>query len=139
MPPRSSEPVDVSVVVATRNRAELLPGHLESLVRQELPPDLGYEVILVDDGSEDETPEVLARACADRPDLLRWMSVPHAGMGLARNAGARAARGRLLLFTDDDVIVPPSWVAGLVDLHARHGTAALSGGFDPLSTSARPE
>jgi len=95
--PRRGERVDpeISVVIPTFNRAEYLPESVESVLAQEGPP---FEVVVVDDGSTDETPTVLARY----GDAIRVVERQHEGIAAARNAGVVAARGRFVAFHDSD-------------------------------------
>jgi GT2 family glycosyltransferase len=97
---------DISVIVPAFNAAEVLGSCLEALARQTLPRT-AYEIIVVDDGSTDRTAEV-ARAQADRV-----LTVPNGGPGLARNAGARVARGGILVFTDADCRPEPDFLEKL--------------------------
>ncbi len=113
--PRSKERPSVSVIVAARNEAAVLPGLLETLLRQTYER---YEVIVVDDRSDDETPQLLAEYAARDPRLktLRVDDVPE-GRTPKINAlghGVAHASGTLLLFTDADCSVPRTWIAGLV-------------------------
>jgi len=94
-------------VVCTRNRAGLLPYALESLAAQ--VTDRPFEIVVVDNGSEDGTPEVIAE-WRHREPRLRVVNEPSIGLSRAKNAGVGAARGRIVLFTDDDVLVEPSWL-----------------------------
>ncbi len=111
----------VSVVVPTRNRAGYLEVALESLKAQEL--SRASEVIVVDVGSTDATPEV-ARAAGSRT-----VSVPPpGGLNAARNLGARESRAALIAFVDDDVWAPPAWLSALVEGAARHPEADAFGG-----------
>lgn len=105
----------VSVVVPTRNRAAFLPRLLQALDRQDCRP---LEVIVVDDASSDETPEILERWRGEGRVVLR-QDRP-GGSYAARNAGRRAARGEIIAFTDDDCIPDRGWIAGL--------TRAMEGG-----------
>lgn len=104
----------MSVVIATRNRAGRLRDQLESLASQTLPRDR-YEVLVADDASTDATPEILAEEEGRRRVRLRVLRRdPPTGPGHGRNAAWRAARGRLIAFTDDDCVADPSWLeAGL--------------------------
>ena len=119
--------VDVSVVVATHNRPARLVALLDSMRAQTLPRDR-YEVIVVDDGSADPTPRILADASA-RQDLrlTTFRQAPSRGPAAARNVGLRAARGRLVAFTDDDCTVSPGWLEGMLAAHAAHPWAVIQG------------
>ena len=111
----ASELPFVSVVVPTRDRAELLGDCLSSLAAQEYPIER-YEVIVVDDGSRDRTPEVVQamRTQASGPPL-HYIQPCGRGPNAARNAGLRVARGELIAFVDDDVLA----VGGLTRLGTR--------------------
>lgn len=100
----------VSVVIPTRDRADLLRGAVESALAQDYPE---IEVIVVDDGSRDETASVVAdlRHSGSVRALRNETSV---GAAAARNRGAEAAEGDLLLFEDDDCRSEPGRVEKLV-------------------------
>ena len=121
----SSRPVDVSVLVTTYRRPRHLALALESLALQR-GAGVTMEVIVSDDGSGDETPQVVRSFAATAPFPVRFTTQPHEGFRLARvrNAAARLATGRYLLFLDGDCIVPHHHVAAHVD-RRRHGTALL--------------
>jgi glycosyltransferase involved in cell wall biosynthesis len=103
----------VSVVVPTRDRADLLEALLDSLSRQSLDPST-FEVIVVDDASTDSTPEVLQRAAERAHYDLRVVPGPGMGPAAARNRGWREATSPLIAFTDDDCVVTPAWLGELV-------------------------
>ena len=104
---------DVTVVVSTYQRAHLLPDLVSSLLEQHAAP--AHEVVVVDNGSTDDTPDVLARLVeADVSGRLRTHRIePNRGPARARNAGVELARGEVLAFTDDDCVVTPSWLRRL--------------------------
>jgi glycosyltransferase involved in cell wall biosynthesis len=113
--------LDVSVVIATRNRANLLVETLGHIARQEVG-GLSWEAIVVDNGSTDRTAAVLEAARATLP--LVALSEPRPGKNRAMNRALEAARGRLVIFSDDDVIPGPGWVremAGAADRWREHG------------------
>ena len=94
-------------MVCTRNRAGLLPHALESLSAQ--VTERPFEIVVVDNGSEDGTAEVIAEWRRREPRLT-LVNEPSIGLSRAKNAGVGAARGRIILFTDDDVLVEPNWL-----------------------------
>ena len=103
-----------SVVVPTRDRAARLHRLLDRLERQTLPR-AAFEIVVVDDGSRDETADVLAAEAARAAGPLRVVREPVArGPAAARNAGWRAAAAEVIAFTDDDCRPEPGWLeAGL--------------------------
>ncbi len=108
-----------SVVIATKDRARYLEHALASLNAQIGAPL--FELVIVDNGSTDETPDVVERASATSRVPVRYVHESQANRGKARNAGVRAAHGELVLFCDDDVQAPPGWVAAHCAAHAREG------------------
>ncbi len=118
--------VGVSVIISTRNRASYLEDCLRSLAAQ-LDARVGHEVVVVDNGSDDATPDLLARWCADRPEF-RTVREERVGLSRGKNAGIRSARGSLLLFTDDDVILPPGWIRSYAEFFARHSPETVVAG-----------
>jgi glycosyltransferase involved in cell wall biosynthesis len=105
--------IDVSVVVPTRNRSRMLEALLESLGRQSLDTSR-FEVIVVDDDSTDDTPDLLERVAERAPYELRVIPGPGNGPAAARNLGWRAAAAPLIAFTDDDCVATPAWLSELV-------------------------
>jgi len=126
----------VSIIVATYNRGELLCENAESLLAQEYD---SYEIIYVDDGSTDDSPSVLEALQDTHSGRLRVLRVENGGPGPARNAGAEAATGELLLITDDDTIAPSDWVEKMVSLYEASDCEVVSGGFRPFSMENRIE
>jgi GT2 family glycosyltransferase len=112
----------ISVVIPTRNRADYLAVALASLAGQ----DFGgaHQIVVVDDASTgDSTKAVAARAGAEYVRLD-----PGRGLNAARNAGIAVSRAPLIAFLDDDVFVPPGWMAAVVQGAARYPDAAAFGG-----------
>src|SRR3954467_15183072 len=102
---------DISIVVPTRNRADRLRALLASLAEQQAPP---FEVIVVDNASEDDTLAAVADADSAEDAHIRGIHLPQPmGPAIARNRGWRAARGRLIVFTDDDVVARPGWLSAI--------------------------
>jgi glycosyltransferase involved in cell wall biosynthesis len=118
----------VSVVVPTWNRATLLPGLLDSLLAQDYPRDR-FEVVVVDDGSTDDTAAVVRRY-GDRGTgpAVRLVQQANGGGNRARNAGIEAAEGAVLAFLDDDETAPATHLTRSVELLAAHPDVAGIGG-----------
>ena len=107
---------EVSVVIPTRNRAAFLDRSLASLAAQTATDRC--EVVVVDDGSTDATPEV-CRRWAGRMQLAH-VTLPPSGIALAKNAGVDVARAPIVLFFDDDDVADPRLVAEHAESHRRH-------------------
>ena len=96
-------PPVASIIIPTYNHAQWLPQAIDCALAQTLP----CEVIVVDDGSTDETQTVLQRY----GDRIRSIAVPHNGPSQARNQGLELARGEFVMFLDADDLIEPSKVA----------------------------
>jgi peptidoglycan/xylan/chitin deacetylase (PgdA/CDA1 family)/GT2 family glycosyltransferase len=108
---------ELSVVVATHNRRELLLRCLESLGVQDAAAG-SFEAIVADDGSSDGTGE--AAAALDTSFPLQYLRLEKAGQAAAQNAAVEAAAGKTVLFLDDDVIAGPRLVAEHLAAHDAH-------------------
>ncbi len=95
---------EYSIVIPAYQAADIIAECVRALGEQTVTR-ARYEIIVVDDGSTDDTAEVAREAGADVV-----LTIPHGGPSAARNAGIDAARGSLVLFTDADCIPAPDWV-----------------------------
>jgi len=123
---------EVSVIIATRNRAESLRRLLPRLL--ELSPGLSWELIVADNGSTDDTAKVLAGMGA----RVRTVFEPLPGKSRALNRAMAAARGDLLVFTDDDVEPDRAWLDELVAAARRHPDVDCFGGRIDIDATAVP-
>jgi glycosyltransferase involved in cell wall biosynthesis len=89
----------VSIIVPTYNRADVVLRAIDSILRQSYPR---VEAVVVDDGSPDHTPEVLADACRKDARVQYIRKTPNAGCAAARNTGMGMAKGQYIAFLDDD-------------------------------------
>ncbi len=103
----------VSVVIITRNRAEMLNQCLAALAKQTYSKD-NYEVIVVNDGSTDRTSEIIQQWEKDPHLNLRGFYVDKLGYSQARNVGVKNAQGEIISFTDDDCLPDENWVEHVV-------------------------
>ena len=103
----------ISVILCTYNRCQALARALESVGRSALPESTGWEVLVVDNNSTDQTRDVAAEFCRRYPDHFRYLFEPRQGKSHALNTGIAEARGAVLAFMDDDVTVEPTWLRNL--------------------------
>jgi glycosyltransferase involved in cell wall biosynthesis len=127
MPRARAEAPQLSVVLCTYNRGELLEAALRALLEQSESATPSFEILVVDNNSSDETRQIVQRV-ATADCRVRYIFEPHQGLSYARNAGIRGARAPLIAFTDDDVRVTPDWVAAVVRAFQEHPDADLVGG-----------
>jgi len=132
-------PMFVSVIVATRNRQPLLRLTLLALLEQEWPRDR-YEIIVADNGSTDDTRDLVERHVAN-PDAppVRYLYVTKPGKSYAVNAALAEARGEVIALTDDDVQPGPKWIASLVRAVQETDADFVAGRIEPIWEIAPPD
>jgi len=118
------------VVIATRDRAELLRDCLARLARQTAAGR--FDVVVVDNGSSDSTAAVIEGAAP----LARRVFSAEPNRGKARNAGIAAAAGRIVIFCDDDTLAPETFVAAHLEAHGGASDRVVSGPIVNVSDSA---
>jgi GT2 family glycosyltransferase len=133
----------ISVIVPTFNRAASLQRLLASLGSVELPDSIRAEVIIVDNGSTDNTREILLREKGTRDQLdFRATKKETKGKSRALNHGIGLARGEILIVVDDDVVVHHRWMTEHWECHRVSEFGAVQGrvlpGVDPQGRPADP-
>lgn len=121
----------VSVVVPVRNRPRQIKECVDSLLSLDYPKEK-LEIIVVDDGSEDETPQVLA----DLP-IKAILRPSRSGAAACRNLGWQAARGELIAFTDSDCRADAGWLKELIERMSMHDADAIGGLVKSAGTGSR--
>jgi len=124
----SRAPELISAIVCTRNGNSRIAACLEALGKQTLPP---HEIIVVDDGSIDGTANFVEKRFPE----VTILRLEPSGLSAARNAGAEAATGAILAFTDDDCEPDRDWLAGLDAAFAEGWDAAGGPNLPPLPTN----
>jgi glycosyltransferase involved in cell wall biosynthesis len=121
-----------SVVISTYNRADALPATLAALAEQDVPPEQ-YEVLVIDDGSADDTSRVLGSVSV--PYRLRTFRLePNKGVSAGRNVGLRNAEGDNVIMISDDLIVPRAFLSAHVATLTRFPDTWVVGGFRQLES-----
>jgi len=118
---------DISIVVCTRNRAALLYGALASLYDLATEDEFTYEIVVVDNGSTDETSQVIAAAIPEAKHPLRGVRENEPGVVAARNRGIRESQGRWIAFFDDDQLADWHWLAELLRGASDKGCRVVGG------------
>ena len=104
----------LSVVIPTYNRLHLLKRTLASLLTQDIAPE-SFEVLVVSDGSTDDTHDYLNTFCQEHP-FFKWTMQQNQGPSSARNFGLSQVKSPLIAFTDDDCLADPGWIQSILDM-----------------------
>jgi glycosyltransferase involved in cell wall biosynthesis len=109
---------------------------IESLAAQTLPEAIGWEILVIDNNSADQTRQVVEDLQRRHPERIRYIFEPQQGISHARNAGIRQARGEILVFLDDDETASLNWVENLTaNLHSGEWAGAGGRVLPPSSFS----
>jgi glucosyl-dolichyl phosphate glucuronosyltransferase len=130
-PSQTASPIDASIIVCSYNRSASLQQTLLALQRLSVGEEIGWEVLIVDNNSTDDTRTVAEDFCRRFP-RARYCYEPNQGLSFARNRGVVQAQGEILLFTDDDVCPEPEWLQHILDGMAREGCDACGGYIAPV-------
>jgi len=127
----------ISIIIPTLDRARLLNRTLLSLANQITDED--HEIIVVDNGSKDNTREICKLHEASFKNLV-YVYDDRPGLLVGRHIGAQRARGEILTFIDDDVIIPPYWLQGITEVFDKSGDVSLATGNNyPFFENPPPE
>lgn len=130
--------MEISVIIATYNRAEMLNNALESLCNQTLDKKM-YEIIVIDNNSTDDTRSVVNKFL--RYGNIRYYLENRQGVSHARNSGCGYSRGDYLAFMDDDARANPDWLETAITCfkNIRPSPAGAGGPIYPFFVSPRPK
>src|ERR1700739_837122 len=130
--------MDISVIICTYNRCQLLKKALEAIAGCEMPKKISWEVIVVDNNSNDATHDVTEDVDRRYPNHFRYIFESRVGKSNALNKGVQEARGCILAFVDDDVVVQPTWLHNLTaELHGEQW-AGVGGRTLPANSVSLP-
>ena len=127
----------ISVILCTYNRCLYLRKVLGSIAASVLPESVEWEVLVIDNNSSDQTPEVATDFVVRYPGRFRYIFEPRQGKSLALNTGIRESRGDILAFVDDDLTVEPTWLWHLTK-SLQNGEWAGTGGRTLLAEPFSP-
>jgi glycosyltransferase involved in cell wall biosynthesis len=129
----------ISIIVPTYNRAELLRGAIESVIRQKTNGKFSFEILIIDDASTDETGEVVREIMERSPGLVKYIQGEGKGYTCALNRGLAESCGEWVALFDDDELASPDWLkelftfAGKINAHCVGGRRELVLPEDVLS------
>ncbi|NCC85073.1 MAG: glycosyltransferase family 2 protein [Clostridia bacterium] len=127
----------ISVIIPTRNRADLLTPAIQSLLTQTLDRD-HFETLVIDNGSTDHTAEVV-RGFSNQLPNLRYIHAPKLGLHVGRHEGMREAKGDVLVFADDDIEATSTWLESYHQVFADPQVAMAGGNNFPLFIQPPPD
>ncbi len=116
----------VTVQICSRNRKDLLRRSLMALFNQDYPKD-DYEIIVVDDGSEDGTSDMVKSLEESAPCSLRLITQGHDGLSVGRNRGIKSANGEYIVFIDDDIIADKNLIREHLRSHENYPRSVIKG------------
>ncbi len=125
---------DISIIIPTYNKASHLARLLPSILAQTFDAQR-YEVIIVDDGSSDDTPAVV-EAFRDQFACFLYVRQSNSGIGAARNTGLKHARGALISFLADDYVLAPEYLAKMSAQFKHPEVQGVRPFFDSLGRAA---
>jgi len=127
---------EISVQICSYNRSRSLNKCLEALFKQDFPAD-DFEIVLVDDGSKDDTGEMVKSLKS--PAALNYLYQENQGLATARNLGLNNVKGKYVLFVDDDIIASPDLLKEHARIHRLHPKTVLRGRVHHVSDLSRTE
>ncbi|HEY1576112.1 MAG TPA: glycosyltransferase [Terracidiphilus sp.] len=128
----------ITVILCTYNRCESLAAALKSLAASRLPSTVDWEILVVDNNSNDGTREVVEEFCDRHASRFRYLFEPKQGKSHALNAGVQHSQSEILAFADDDAVVAADWLWNLTS-SLRDGSHSGAGGrIIPTWTRPRP-
>ena len=123
--------VCISAIICTYRNPHYLKGAIRSLLNQTLPANQ-YEIIVVDNNSQDETPEIVHQLSTETDLIVRYVKETRRGLSNARNSGIEAAQGEIVAFLDDDAEAESNWLSNLFDVYKEPNIWAAGGKLLPL-------
>ncbi len=118
---------DISILICTHNRADVLAQTLDSLAAMRIPSGVGVEVVVIANACTDNTERVVAAKAGSLAVPMRCVVESTPGLSRARNRALAEARGGIMAYIDDDVWLETDWVEGLLEAYKRDGADMVGG------------
>ncbi len=128
--------LEYSIIVPTYNRADEIEKLLPTLKEQSFPASM-FELLIVDDGSTDNTEETVARFAKEADFKIKYLRQKNQGPAAARNLGMKNAEGEFFIFVDSDVTLPPAWLS-IIDKELKEKKGDAFGGPDTFREDFPP-
>lgn len=130
--------MELSLIVATYNRAESLLRTLRSVAQQDTPTER-WECVVVNNASTDNTEECVNEFIAQNPQLnIRIVNESQQGLSYARNRGIVESKGRFVAFIDDDETINPQFISAYLTLFEQHSSFVAAGRVKAVYDQGRP-
>ncbi|MFI5408731.1 glycosyltransferase family 2 protein [Kaistia sp. UC242_56] len=127
-----AEAIDLSIILCTYRREELLGKALASIRAQAIPPGTRLTVVVADNSDDGSAASVVAAANAASPFEVRYVAAHPANISVARNVGIRATTSPFIAFIDDDEELTPGWLEAVITGLRQHPHDVFFGGVDPM-------
>jgi glycosyltransferase involved in cell wall biosynthesis len=128
----------LSVIICTYNRSGILDKTLKSLEQVEVPGDVAWEVLIIDNGSTDNTPAIVQGYIKNNKIPVFYFLEAASGKSAALNLGIQKSRGEIIAFTDDDVLLDKKWVNAILNAVSKYPYSAFGGRIIALWGSPIP-
>jgi glycosyltransferase involved in cell wall biosynthesis len=128
----------ISVIICTYNRSKLLKNSLGSLQKLNIPEDLSFELIVVDNNSTDDTQEVVKSFLPESKMKKRYVFEACQGLSNARNRGIKETESDILVFTDDDMEFDPNWLLEISSVFKKYDCICVAGKIIPKWPQGKP-
>ncbi len=130
----------ISIIISTYNRSSSLLDTLRSLSEMVVPEEIGWEVLIIDNNSNDETKSVIQNFIRKNRHLnFKYVMEPRQGKSFALNLGVETAEGEIIAFIDDDVLVDKNWIVNLFQCFKLYDCDGVGGRILPIFSDRTPE
>jgi len=131
--------IDITIIIATYNRSACLIETLDSVLSQEFPVGVNYELIVVDNNSTDNTKLSVLSYESKFQGKLIYLFEPRQGKAFALNRAIAKSQGNIIVFTDDDVLVTHTWIKNIWECFNKNDCDGIGGKILPLFLPNTPQ